>query len=142
MTPNNPDSLPTGTQRLGWVALACLALAFWILIHPYRGVEHDSVLYAVLALSRLHPAALGHDLFVRYGTQDSFTIFSPVFAAAIRQWGLEPAAAVMTFITHVAFFGAALVLARRLMPSGLALLAVGLLVVVPCWYGSNFVFAY
>lgn len=130
------------TQRIALAGLACLILAFWVLIHPYRGIEHDSVLYAVLALSRLHPAALGHDLFVRYGTQDSFTVFSPIFAGAIREWGLEPAAAVLTFITHVAFFAAAWLLARRLMPAGLALLAVGLVVVVPAWYGSNFVFAY
>ena len=65
------------------LALASLSIAFWILIHPYRGLEHDSVLYTVLALARLHPAALGHDLFVRYGAQDHYTIFSPMFAAAI-----------------------------------------------------------
>jgi hypothetical protein len=113
-----------------------------MLIHPYRGLEHDSVLYAVLALARLHPAALGHDLFVRYGTQDDFTVFSPMFATAIRALGLEQAAAVMTLITHVAFFGAAWQLARRLMPASLALLAIGLLAVLPSWYGSNSVFAY
>lgn len=128
-------------SRLGLLALGCLIAAFWILIHPYRGLEHDSVLYTVLALARLHPAALGHDLFVRYGTQDSFTVFSPMFAAAIRTLGLEPAAAVMTFVTHALFFGAAWLLARRLMSPPRALLAVGLLVVLPSWYGSNSVFA-
>jgi hypothetical protein len=130
------------TRRFVLVALGCLVVAFWLLLHPYRGLEHDSVLYAVLALSRLHPAALGHDLFVRYGTQDSFTIFSPLFAAEIRAVGLEPAAAIMTFITHVAFLIATWMLARRLMSPSLALLAVGLVVVVPSWYGSNSVFAY
>src|SRR5580658_565279 len=143
MTPGNgsPMEVPI-TRRFVLVALGCLVVAFWLLLHPYRGLEHDSVLYAVLALSRLHPAALGHDLFVRYGTQDSFTIFSPLFAAEIRAVGLEPAAAIMTFITHVAFLGATWLLARRLMSPSLALLAVGLVVVVPSWYGSNSVFAY
>src|SRR5579862_7966203 len=102
-------------SRFGLAGLACLVLAFWMLLHPYRGLEHDSVLYAVLALARLHPAALGHDLFVRYGTQDGFTIFSPLFAAAIRAVGLEQAAAIMTLITQVAFLGATWLLARRLM---------------------------
>jgi len=138
------SAVPAGhlTQRIGLSGLACVVGAFWILIHPYRGLEHDSVLYAVLALARLHPAALGHDLFVRYGTQDHFTLFSPLFAAAIRTLGLERAAAILTFATHVAFFGAAWLLARRLMSPLLALLAVGLLVVLPSWYGSNSVFAY
>ncbi len=129
------------TQRIGLAGLACLIVAFWMLIHPYRGLEHDSVLYAVLALARLHPAALGHDMFVRYGTQDSFTVFSPLFAAAISAFGLEQAAAILTLLTHVAFFFASWLLARRLMAPGLALLAVGLLVVLPSWYGSNSVFA-
>jgi hypothetical protein len=137
----NRDSR-TSAYRWTLVALACLSLAFWMLIHPYRGVEHDSVLYAVLALARLHPAALAHDLFVRYGAQDKYTIFSPLFASAIRAIGLERAAAIMTFATHVAFFGAAWLLARRLMLASEALLAVGLLVVLPSWYGSHSVFAY
>ncbi len=143
----NPSIAEAAEERISayrWsmVALGCLRLAFWMLIHPYRGLEHDSVLYAVLALARLHPAALGHDLFVRYGTQDDFTVFSPIFAAAIRALGLEPAAAILTFVTHVAFFGAAWLLARRLMSPSMALLATGLLMVLPSWYGSNSVFAY
>ena len=128
--------------RWSMVALGCMSLAFWMLIHPYRGLEHDSVLYAVLALARLHPAALGHDLFVRYGTQYDFTVFSPIFAAAIRAWGLEPAAAILTFVTHVAFIGATWLLARRLMAPGMALLATGLVMAMPSLYGSHSVFSY
>ncbi len=139
------DSHPqsrASAQRWTVVALASLSIAFWMLIHPYRGLEHDSVLYTVLALARLHPAALGHDLFVRYGTQDHYTIFSPMFAAAIQAAGLERAAAIMAFATYVAFFAAVWLLARRLMSASEALLAMGLLVVLPSWYGSNSVFAY
>ena len=82
--PNDNASQAIITRRIGLAGLACLIVAFWMIIHPYRGLEHDSVLYAVLALARLHPATFGHDLFVRYGTQDHFTVFSPLFAAAIR----------------------------------------------------------
>ncbi|HEY6455343.1 MAG TPA: hypothetical protein VIY90_08700 [Steroidobacteraceae bacterium] len=129
-------------HRWTMLALACLSAAFLMLIHPYRGLEHDSVLYTVLALARLHPAALGHDLFVRYGAQDHYTIFSPMYAAAIQAVGLERAAAIMTFATYIAFFGSIWLLARRLMSASNALLALGLLLVLPSWYGSNSVFAY
>src|ERR1700743_1643601 len=129
-------------RRWGMVALACLGVAFWMLVHHYRDLRHASVLYTVLALARLHPAALGHDLFVRYGTQDHFTIFGPLYAAAIRAAGLERGAAILAFITHAAFFGAAWGLARRLMGASDALLAVGLLPILPSWYGSSSVFAY
>ena len=137
-----PIALRMGARHWAMAGLACLVLAFWMLIRTFRGLEHDSVLYGVLALARLHPAALGHDMFVRLGTQDRFTIFSPLFAGAIRILGLEPAAAVLTFASHAAFFGAAWLLARRLMPAAHALLAVGLLVALPSWYGANLVFSY
>jgi hypothetical protein len=136
-----PES-QASAHRWAMVALACLCVAFWILIHPYRGLEHDSVLYTVLALARLHPAALGHDLFVRYGAQDHYTIFSPLYAAAIKTFGLERAAAILAFATYVAFFAAVWLLARRVMSARNALLAIGLLIVLPSWYGSNSVFAY
>jgi hypothetical protein len=143
MTPRSANSVPDLiTRRIVLAGLGCLIVAFWILIHPYRGLEHDSVLYTVLALAKLHPAALGHDLFVRYGSQDHYTIFSPLYAAAIRHLGLEPAAAIMTFATQAAFFAAVWLLARRLMAAPQALLAIGLLIALPSWYGSNSVFAY
>ena len=130
------------TRAAGLIGLALLAVALWLLIHPFRGIEHDSALYTLLAQARLHPQSLGHDLFVRYGTQNNFTIFSPIYAALIRIIGMERAAAVLTFLTHVGFFGCAWLLARRFMPSARALLAMGLLAVLPAYYGHGEVFAF
>jgi hypothetical protein len=129
-------------NRWGIVGLGLLVVAFWILIHPYRGITHDGTLYGLLALSHLHPGSLDHDNFVRYGIQNDFTVFTPLYATAVRYLGLEHAAAALTLLTHVAFFGCAFVLARRFGSARSALLGVGLLIVVPAYYGWGEVFAY
>ena len=126
----------------GLIGLALLVVACWILIHPYRGVTHDGTLYGLLALSHLHPGSLDHDMFVRYGVQNDFTVFTPLYAGVVRYLGLEHAAAVLTLLTHVAFFGCAFLLARRFGSARTALLGVGLLVVLPAYYGWGEVFAY
>jgi hypothetical protein len=49
----------------------------WALSHGYRGLFHDAGLYTLQALARLTATSLGHDLFLRFGSQDRYTIFSP-----------------------------------------------------------------
>jgi hypothetical protein len=127
-------------ERVRTCGLALLIVAGWMLQHPYAGIFHDTVLYTLLALSRLYPQSLSHDVFVRFGSQDAYTVFSPVFAAAIRWLALGPAAALLTFVFQAALFACAYLFARRNMPASLALLGIGLLVVLPTEYGAGEVF--
>ncbi len=127
-------------ERVKIGGLALFIVAAWMLQHPYAGLVHDSTLYSLLALTRIHPQSLSHDVFVRFGSQDEYTLFSPVFAAAIRWLGLGPAAACLTFACEAALFACAYLLARRHMSASLALLGVGLLFVLPTDYGSRDVF--
>ncbi len=113
-----------------------------MLQHPYEGLVHDSVLYGFSALAHLHPQSLGNDLFLRFGSQDRFTVFSPIAAAVIQVLGLENAAALITAVAQLAFLISAWFLARRLMPSALALLGVGLLIALPATYGAGHLFSY
>lgn len=116
--------------------------AFWMLEHPYEGIVHDSILYAFAALARLHPASLGHDVYLRLGVQDRFTLFSPIAASIIRIVGLERAAQLITLLSQLAFFGCSWILARRLMPAATALLSLALLVMLPAVYGDAHIFSY
>ena len=138
--PKSPDA--AGSNRWALAGLALFILALGLLLHPWRGFAHDSMLYTLFALARLYPQSLGHDFFVRLGTQDHYTVFSPVYAAAIRLFGIDHASALLTFITQVSFFGAAWLLARGLTTSDTALLGLGLLVVLPAWYGAEQTFSY
>ena len=133
------------SARLSPIAAAGLLLciiAFWMLQHNYEGIVHDSLLYAFQALARLHPDSLGHDIYLRVGVQDRFTIFSPLAAALIHEVGLERAAAIWTFAAQIGFFACAWLLARSLMTAELALVSLGVLVMLPAGYGDRHVFSY
>jgi hypothetical protein len=122
---------------------ALLIVAIWTLQHPYDGISYnDSTIYTLLALARLNPGPLSGDVFLRFGSQDSYTLFSPLFVAAIRLVDLEPAAALLTLASQIAFGLFAWLLARRVMSAREATLAVGLLVALPGGYGAGNFFAY
>src|SRR4051812_26774615 len=88
-SPSAPPSLPPvldaifgGFRR--WAAhpaaLFGLLLLLNTLFRPYLGIHHDAMLYSGQVLSRLDPATYSDDLFFRYGSQDRFSIFSPLMA--------------------------------------------------------------
>jgi len=127
------------SERINLVGLALVVAAVWMLRHPYAGIVHDAQIYTLLALARLHPHLSG-DVFLRYGSQDQYTLFSPLYAEAIRHLDLGPAAAALTFASEVGFFACAYLFLRRCMPAHLALLGVGLLAALSTDYGANLVF--
>jgi hypothetical protein len=144
---NNTVTLPLTTapaavsRNLGFAVVSLLCLATWVLAHGYRGLQHDARLYTLQALAYLHPGALSQDVFLHFGSQDQFTLFSPVYAATISILGVEPAAAILTLGYQLAFFLGALLLVRRLAPTSLALLGMAVLIAIPGYYGADTVFS-
>ena len=112
----------------------------WAVFYPYHGLIHDSRLYTLLALNNLHPDLYGNDIFLRFGSQDKYTLFSPLYGFFIKLLGIEPAAALLTFISHISLFSAIWLLARQFMSAGLATFALGLVIAVPGFYGSDYTF--
>ena len=122
-------------------AILLLAYLFaWLMARPYRGLDHDGQLYAFQGLKRLEPGIFGNDLFVRFGSQDDFSLFPSLIALAISGLGLEHGAALVTLISYVGLIAASLWLATKLMPWKASLLAVGLVLVMPGFYGGYTVF--
>lgn len=113
----------------------------WVWMRPYKGLTGDAELYAVQALARIQPG-LAHDLYLRYVSQDSYTIFSPFYSWCIEGWGLQNAALALTIICSVGFYAASWALARQLSDSAMAFLAVALLIVTVGSYGAYSVFHY
>lgn len=129
-------------ERIAQAGFVLVAAALWMLVHPYEGLVHDSVLYAFAALARLHPDSLSHDIYLSVGVQDRYTLFSPLAAAVIQRAGLERGAALITLAAQLSFFLCSGLLARRLLARSEALLAVALLVVLPSQYGDGHIFSY
>jgi hypothetical protein len=137
-----PASTTSALDRiLPAIALGCALLTIWIVQHSYSGLVHDSQLYTLQALSHMDPALYSRDVFLRFGSQDRFTIFGPLYAAVIRLLGTENAAVLVTLVSQAAFLVAAAVLARAVMPARTAWLGVALLCVLPGFYGGGSVFA-
>jgi hypothetical protein len=128
-------------SRLEAALLLMLCVITWCLSHGYLGMFHDAGLYALQALARLDPSSVGKDVFLRFGSQDRLTLFSPVYAAAAARWGIESAAAWLTFAFQMAFFAAAWSLARAVMPKRWAWYALAILVAIPGDYGIDRIFA-
>jgi hypothetical protein len=127
-------------STLELTVLLLLCVTTWALSHGYRGVFHDAGLYTLQALARLAPTSLGQDVFLRFGSQDRYTIFSPIYAAAARALGTEAAAATLTFTLQVALFVCGWLLARAVMPARMALYGLAVLVAIPGDYGSDRIF--
>jgi hypothetical protein len=128
-------------RRLALCVSLCVCVLTWMLSDAYLGLHHDARLYTLQALARLEPDSLANDVFLRHGSQDRFTIFSPLYALAIRLLGVEVAAASLTLLSQFALCVAAYALARAVMPARLALLGVGMLIAIPGDYGAAHVFA-
>lgn len=126
---------------LSAIALGAALLSVWMIQHGYAGLTHDSQLYTLLALARLEPNLLGNDIMVRFGSQDSFTLFGRMYAAAIDAFGAEHAAALLTLVSQAAFIAGAVLLARTIMPLPYAWLGVALVCALPGFYGARNVFA-
>jgi hypothetical protein len=120
--------------------LALLCTATWALSHSYLGLFHDAGLYTLQALSHLHPQSLTQDVFLKFGSQDRLTLFSPLYAGASRLLGVEPAAAILTLLSQLALLGGAWALARTIEPPSVALLGVAVLLAIPGEYGSDRIF--
>jgi len=117
--------------RFAQLPLVLLCIAVWMLVHPYEGIFHDANLYTLQALARLHPVSLVQDVFLHFGSQDRFTLFSPAYAAAIQLLGVDHAAALLTGLSQLALVAAGWCLARSIMPARYALLGVALLLAIP-----------
>lgn len=127
-----------------WAARADLGLVFllgvllWLLNHPYQGVWHDTRIYGLLAAHWQSPAAYANDLFFSFGSQGSFSLFTPVYGALVAWLGLDRAAWWVTLSGGLLWIGACLALARAMLGTGFgARFAVFLGAVVVMSYSPN-----
>jgi hypothetical protein len=131
------------TMLAGWkwdrrIVPALLVLAaLWLLCHPWEGLWHDSRLYALQALQRLHPDQFRRDLFLVYGSQDAFTLFSPIYAALISALGLDTAALLVQETGNLLWLGSAAFLVAAFQRGLGFWLTLVLLVALPSDYGPT-----
>ncbi len=121
--------------------MTLVLVALWSVTHTYKGLNGDAELYAVQAMARIHPG-LATDIFLQNGSQDKYTIFSPMYAWFISWLGLTTAAITLWLAFKVWLFAAAWTLARAFSNARMACLAVALLMITDGTYGGYEVFRY
>ena len=122
--------------------LFLLLLAIWLFGHPFQGLQHDAILYAVQALSLLHPERYSHDLFFLYGSQDEFTLFTPIYATLIDFSGLHNAMLILLVAGYLIWAGGAALLVGRLLQGFPFWFGLVLIFSIPGYYAMNTLFRY
>ena len=76
-------------RRADFGCFFLLCLLVWFLNHPYQGVWHDARVYGLLAAHWLSPPAFADDLFFSFGSQGSFSLFTPLYGQLVAWLGLD-----------------------------------------------------
>ncbi len=100
------QKLEPGLKRIStnlWISLFVL-FVFDALANPYAGIVHDARLYALQALSYIHPGRYNQDLFFLFGSQDSYSVFSPIYAQFIKLLGLQNGSFVLYLLSKGIYF--------------------------------------
>jgi hypothetical protein len=122
--------------------LISLFSAVWIMTHPYLGIWHDGNLYLGQALFHISPDLYRQDLFFKFGSQDQFTLFSPIYAWAIKQFGLSIAPIGMMLIGQCLFAAALLLFCVELFGLEIGFWSACAVALVTHAYGGLNIFSY
>ena len=136
----SPNNSPDRRSKILVLTFLLLCSVVWILVHPYSGMVHDAQLYSLQALANLNPAIFGGDIFLRFGSQDDYTLFPRVYARLVANVGVERAASMVTFWSSLLWLAMGWLIARKLVNRNMACVALGLLASVTAWYGAFHVF--
>ncbi|MEZ6111890.1 MAG: hypothetical protein R3C99_12860 [Pirellulaceae bacterium] len=72
-----------GSPATLFVTLMLLSAIF----RPYAGIQHDARLYALQSVHHLDPEIYQDDLFLKYGSQDRYSLFSPIVCPLVETLG-------------------------------------------------------
>lgn len=146
--------MPSVARSHSWVRLslvgesagrfnaALLVCSLILLLRPYQGIWHDSILYLGQALAVLHPEPFGHDIFFAHGSQASYTLFPRGLAWLIERTDLGNTFLWLTLLGMASFLVGSLALVRMLLPAGARLPALLGLVLLPAYYGAWNILSY
>ncbi len=102
------------------VTLYGVLLLLNALTRPYMGIVHDARFYAVQVLSRIEPSRYGGDLYLRFGSQDNFSVFSDLVTPVAVWCGIATAFFLLYLLTLALFFAALQRFVQAIIPGRIA----------------------
>ncbi|MCL4745317.1 MAG: hypothetical protein KJZ83_07875 [Burkholderiaceae bacterium] len=128
-------------RRYGFF-LSFLAL-LWMCTRPYRGIVHDSILYSFQAIASAVPERFSDDLYLRFGSQEDFSLYTPFLSLVIRLTDIETANLIVTIAGQILWIvGAGLLVRAVCHTPERRFLAFATLLLMPAAYGGLGVFSY
>lgn len=122
--------------------LFLIILAINALARPYSNCAHDARLYSLQVLNQAENGAYADDIFLRYGSQDQFSIFSRIVGPLAAHFGVKPTFFVLYLVFNTLFLWGLFRLIRRLFDDPLiATASLVFLVTGEMLYGGHGIFA-
>lgn len=124
------------------ISIFIILISIWILNHPYKGIVHDSRLYTLQAISHINPEIFKNDLFLKYESQENYSVFSYIYSLIIK-FSTPATANIFLFILgHVFWFVAAYLLVCTLMRGALKYISFVFIIAMPAFYGPQNIFSF
>jgi hypothetical protein len=121
--------------------LFALLLALNAIARPCSVTAHDARLYSLQALNQVEHGAYADDVFLSYGSQDQFSLFSRIAGPIVAQLGIRLTFFLFYLVFNTLFLFALFRLVRALIDDPLfSTLALVYLVTAPLAYGSGDIF--
>jgi len=90
-----------------------LGIAFFFAVNHYIGIISDGRLYLLQAVHWLHPERFSDDAAFMFGNQDSFCLFSPVYATFVKCFGVDFGSKSACFLSQSLWIIGFLLVTRR-----------------------------
>ena len=119
------------------ISIFLTLISIWILSHPYKGIVHDSKLYTLQAMSHIKPEIFKHDLFLRFDSQENYSVFSYPYAFIIRLTNPITANIILFILGHILWFVSAWLLAGIFNKGLLKFISFAFAIAMPSFYGAK-----
>jgi hypothetical protein len=119
-------------------ALLCAVALLWLATRPYFGTVFDARFYMLEALNNLHPARFAQDLYVRFGSQGSFSIFTKLYRPLLLAFGVGTTGIVLTVAGQLLWLLGLFRLARTLVGGRTLWLSVAVVIGMLQIYAGGF----
>jgi hypothetical protein len=121
--------------------LFALLLALNAIARPYSNCAHDARLYSLQVLNQVEHGAFADDVFLRYGSQDKFSVFSAAVAPLAAAFGVRAAFFGLYLVFNTIFLWGLFRFIRALFPdSTISTAALIFLVSGDLFYGGHGIF--
>lgn len=120
----------------GRITLALIAIALWVLSHPYPGISRDAGIYIARALADLDPNGVGRDIMFIHDGQSRFSLFTPLLDHLVAWFGTGRIGLLLALLAMAAWIAALAAYAERYVTKSLVAIVIIFVAVLPITYGA------